>query len=87
MAHAACFLPAVELARLVREGELSPVELVDASLARIDERNGALNAFVTRLDDAARAGARAAEEAVTRARREGPDAVAALGPLVGLPVV
>ncbi len=40
------FRPATELARDVRSGELSARELVECSLARIDELNPSLNAFV-----------------------------------------
>ena len=42
------------LAELVRRGETTPAELLDAALARIDARNPALNAVVTPLADAAR---------------------------------
>jgi amidase len=40
------FRPAIELARMVREGEVSSRELVEESLGRIEELNPALNAFV-----------------------------------------
>ena len=40
------FLPALEQARLVREGEVSARELVEASLDAIEALNGELNAFV-----------------------------------------
>jgi amidase len=40
------FRPATELAALVRSGEVSARELVETSLARIDELNPQLNAFV-----------------------------------------
>ncbi len=40
------FRPAAELAGLVRSGELTSRELVEASLARIEEVNGRLNAWV-----------------------------------------
>src|SRR3954447_24914029 len=40
------FLPALEQARLVREGEVTARELVEASLAAIEALNGELNAFV-----------------------------------------
>lgn len=40
------FRPAVELAEMVRSGEVSASELVQASLGRIDELNPTLNAFV-----------------------------------------
>lgn len=45
--------PALELASLVRSGELSARELVEASLARIDERDGEINAFTHVAHDAA----------------------------------
>jgi amidase len=40
------FRPAVELAAMVRSGEVSASELVESSLERIDELNPTLNAFV-----------------------------------------
>jgi amidase len=40
------FRPAVELAELVRSGEISARELVETSLGRIEELNPMLNAFV-----------------------------------------
>src|SRR5438105_7754100 len=43
-----------EQARLVREGQVTPVELVDAAIERIERTNGALNAVVTPLFDRAR---------------------------------
>src|SRR5579884_798558 len=48
------FRPATELAALVRAGELSARDLVDASLARIAELNDALNAFILVDEDGAR---------------------------------
>ena len=57
-------LPAIRLAAMVREREVSPVELVEAHIARIEEVNGALNALIADRFDAARAEARAAEAAV-----------------------
>ncbi|MFT7462831.1 MAG: Asp-tRNA(Asn)/Glu-tRNA(Gln) amidotransferase A subunit family amidase [Pseudohongiellaceae bacterium] len=73
-----CFLSAMELARRIRDRELSPIEVVDAYLARISERNVELNAYITRLDDQARAAARQAEQALLRG--------ADVGPLHGVPV-
>jgi len=40
------FRPAYELAAMVRRGEVSSTELVETSLARIEEHNPGLNAFV-----------------------------------------
>ena len=71
-------LPATVLAQRIRAGELSPVALIESSLARIDEINPRLNAFCAIYADEARAHARECEAAV---RRRAP-----LGPLHGLPV-
>ncbi len=67
-----------EMARMIREKKLSPVELVQAHLDRIERLNPQLNAFVS--VDAVRAleAARKAEAAVLQG--------AALGPLHGVPV-
>jgi amidase len=46
---------ALGLAALVRAREVSPTELLDAAIARIEERDPVLNAVVTPLFDAARA--------------------------------
>lgn len=48
-------LDAVGQAELVRRSELTPAELVELALERIDRHNPALNAVIHRLDDAARA--------------------------------
>ena len=49
----------VGLAELVRKGEVSPAELVEAAIARIERRDGEVNAVVHRAFDEARAAARA----------------------------
>lgn len=67
-----------QLAGLIRERKISPVELLDFQLSIIERLNPALNAIVTLAIDAARKAARAAEEAVMRG-----DAV---GGLHGLPI-
>jgi amidase len=54
------FAPVTELAALVRRGELSARELVDASLERIDALQPVVNTFV----DVDREGARAAADAI-----------------------
>src|SRR5215213_2683767 len=51
------FLPALEQARLVREGEVTARELVETSLAAIESLNGELNAFVLTTADQALAAA------------------------------
>src|SRR6266516_5909564 len=69
---------AVECAALIRRKELSPVELTEAVLARIDALNPRLNAFCLIAHDVARRLAREAEIAVTKGEP--------LGPLHGVPV-
>ena len=53
------FLDATALADLVRRGEVTAVELVEAAIERIERLNPALNAVITRMDDQARAAAAA----------------------------
>jgi amidase len=57
------FLSAVEQARLIREGKVSSVELVELYLERIARIDPALNAFVTVRPEEALAEARAADDA------------------------
>ena len=52
-------LDATACAELIRRGEVSPLEMVDAAIARIEERNPALNAVVTPMFELARARAQA----------------------------
>ena len=73
-----CFAPAYELAALMRSGKLSPVELMEACLARIEETNPALNAFIAMKPEKALEEAGAVAERI--ARGEDP------GPLAGLPL-
>jgi len=72
------FLSAVSMAEQIRQKKLSPVELVEAHLARIEKLNPKLNAFVQLDVKGARREARAAEESVTRGEK--------LGPLHGIPI-
>ena len=69
---------AVELRRLIGSRQLSPVELMDACIARIEAINPAINAIAATDFERARDSARAAEADVMRG--------APLGPLHGLPL-
>jgi len=60
------FLPATRQAEMIRSKELSPVELVDAYLTRIEQHDATYNSFVTVVGDAARDQAKLAEAAVAR---------------------
>ena len=72
------WLPATELAALIRRKKVSPVEVVDAVLDRVARINPRLNAFVTLTEEPARRDAKAAERAVGKRS-------AKLGPLHGVP--
>ncbi|HEX7240634.1 MAG TPA: amidase [Longimicrobiaceae bacterium] len=76
MADPLALLPAAELARRVRARDLSPVEVLDACMERMESLNPALNAVVT-LNPRARAEAEALERRIAR----GED----VGILAGLP--
>src|SRR5437764_1815656 len=71
------FTSAAELAALIAQRVVSPVEIVDILLERIEKTQPILNAFMTVCADDARAAAKAAEAAVMRGD--------ALGPLHGVP--
>jgi amidase len=75
----------LELAAAIRNGELSPVEITDHYLARIDRLNADTGAFYTVTADLAKEQAAAAEQAATEHRRGGADA-AELPPLLGVPI-
>jgi aspartyl-tRNA(Asn)/glutamyl-tRNA(Gln) amidotransferase subunit A len=75
-AHLA-FLGARQLAGLVRDRKVSPVELTRLYLDRIDRLDGRLRAYITVLPEAALASARRAEAAVMRGE--------SLPPLHGIP--
>jgi Asp-tRNA(Asn)/Glu-tRNA(Gln) amidotransferase A subunit family amidase len=72
------FLSAVSMAEQIRARTLSPVELADAHLAKIERLNPKLNAFVHVDPERVRREARAAEGAVMRGET--------LGPLHGVPI-
>lgn len=69
---------AAELAAEIREKHLSATELLDVYLARIARHNPALNAIIILDKDAARAAAKAADDALA--------AGAEVGPLHGVPM-
>ena len=73
-----CFLSATEMAAAVKKKKLSPVEIVDALLARIDKVNPKVNAYCTVVPEMARGAAKKAETEVMRGEK--------VGPLHGVPV-
>ena len=73
-----CSMDAVSLARNIRDKTLSPVEVVEAVLARMDRLEPALHAFCTPTPELARETARRIEQSIMA----GND----VGPLAGVPV-
>lgn len=71
------YMSATELALRIRQRQLSPVEVVEAFIERIEARNPSLNAFVYFGYEDARQRAKAAEQAVMAGE--------ILGPLHGVP--
>jgi amidase len=65
------YTSAAELARAIRQRELSPVEVVDACIERIERRNPSLNAFIYQDIDDARERARRAADAVVSGQELG----------------
>jgi len=66
------FLSIEEAARLLRRREISPVELVDVALARIERWSADLNVYLTVLADAARKQTKQAEREIRRGKIRGP---------------
>ena len=73
-----CFTSATELVRLFRARKASPLEVMQAVLARIDAVNPRVNAYVTVARESALRAARTATNALKRGT--------ALPPLHGVPV-
>ena len=73
------FVPALEQARLIRQREVSPLELVEHYLQRIEQLNGRLGSYVTVAADHAIAEARAKTEAIG-------NNADALPPFFGVPI-
>ena len=73
-----CELTAREARRLIGAKRLSPVELLESCIARIEQVNPAVNAIVTECFARAREEAKRAEQAVLAGE--------ALGPLHGIPI-
>ncbi|MFI5660386.1 amidase [Streptomyces sp. NPDC051684] len=74
-----CRLSATETVALIRARELSPVEVTDAVLDRIDAVDGRLGAFCTPTPDLARAAARRIADDIAAGRDPGPLAGVPLG--------
>lgn len=73
-----CFMPARQLAGMIRDREISCTELLEAHLGQIERFNPTVNAIVTEVAENARAAAVKADECLSRGESQ--------GPLHGLPV-
>jgi len=73
-----CFTPATELVKLYRAKKVSPLEVMQAVLTRVDQVNPQVNAYVTIARESALKVARAATSALKRGAK--------LPPLHGVPV-
>jgi len=73
-----CYMPATELGATIKAKQVSPVEVVEAVLARMERLNPQLNAYCTITAESARVAAKEAEAAIMRGE--------AVGTLHGIPV-
>jgi fatty acid amide hydrolase 2 len=73
----------VALARRIREGEITSVDVVDAHIAAVDRVNPTINAVIADRYDLARQEAASADATVAGARRDG--TLADLPPMLGVP--
>ena len=71
-------LPAHVMSDEIGAGRLSPIDLVEAALKRIEAADGKLHAFVEVYDKEARLAAEAADKAIRSGHR--------IGPLHGIPI-
>ncbi len=61
-----------ELSEGIKNGDLSPTEIVEESLERINNLNPSLNAFITVLEERAREDAKTAEKQIKAGKYSGP---------------
>ena len=73
-----CYMSAGDLSGLIRDKQVSPVEVVDAHLARIEATEPVLNSFITLMPEHARQAASRAESQIQAGNYR--------GPLHGIPV-
>ncbi len=73
-----CCMPVVQMADAIKTKKLSPVEIMDAVLNRIEQLNPKVNAYCTLLAESAKKQANEAETMVMTGKK--------LGPLHGVPI-
>ena len=67
-----CYLSAGQLGRMIQKKEVSPVEVIEAHLARVEALEPKLNSFISFLPEKAREEARKAEKEILAGRYQGP---------------
>jgi aspartyl-tRNA(Asn)/glutamyl-tRNA(Gln) amidotransferase subunit A len=73
-----CYLPISEAARAIAAGDVSPVDMVEATLERIERLDTTVGAYITLMGEVALDAAREAEREIAAGRHR--------GPLHGIPV-
>ena len=71
-------LSIAQVSDLIKSSQISPVDLVETTVARIDELDGAINSYITVMEDQALQSAREAERRIRAGEY--------LGPLHGIPI-
>ena len=71
-------LSIAQVSELIKTSQVSPVDLVDTTVARIDELDGTINSYITVMGDQARQAAQDAERSIRAGEY--------LGPLHGVPI-
>ena len=71
-------LSIAQVSDLIKSSQISPVDLVEMTVARIDELDGAINSYITVMEDQALRSAREAERRIRAGEY--------LGPLHGIPI-
>ena len=71
-------LSIAQVSELIKSSQVSPVELVDTTVARIDELDGTINSYITVMEEQARRSAQEAERSIRAGNY--------LGPLHGVPI-
>src|SRR6266566_4124517 len=79
-------LTVTELAVAIRAGQLSPVEITEHYLQRVERLNEQVGAFYTVTPELAREQAAAAEKAITGGLRGDGGGLSALPPMTGIPI-
>src|SRR4030066_191034 len=67
-----CYLSAGQLGRMIQKKEVSPVEVIEAHLARVEALEPELNSFIAFVPEKAMEEARKAEKEILAGRYQGP---------------